>query len=390
MKYFEPRTARVLEDPLELPEAVFMLFETVIVFDHLHQVIKILSHLTVGQNGEPITKEAYARGRDHLNSIASLLTTAQPFHMPESSAMSTDKPCSMTSNCGKEGYEEMVRYLKNHIVSGDIIQAVPAQRIKRSVKAHPFQVYRQLRSLNPSPYMFYLNLSDFQVVGASPEMMCQVIDGRVVTHPIAGTRKRGKTLQEDAVMAQDLLADKKEKAEHIMLVDLGRNDVNRVCDSSSVTVDSLMHIEKYSHVMHIVSHVSGNLRPDKTPFDAFRSIFPAGTVSGAPKIRAIELIAECEKEKRGVYAGAVGYFSFSGDLDTAIAIRTTVFKDGFAYLQAGAGIVHDSDPTMEYEETMNKLRSNMVSIDRAESEFQQTQSLNSPSKSTTRKRRKQK
>ena len=224
-----------------------------------------------------------------------------------------------------------------------------------------------LRRINPSPYMFYLNLGDeFQIVGASPEMLVKVADNTVYTHPIAGTRKRGKTRQQDEELESELLNDIKEKSEHIMLVDLGRNDVNRVCDPHTVNVDSLMHIERYSHVMHIVSNVSGQLRKDKTPFDAFRSVFPAGTVSGAPKIKAMEILYSLEKEKRGIYAGAVGYFSYSGDLDTCIAIRTMLFKDGHVYLQAGGGIVNDSIPEEEYEETLNKLRSNVTAIEKAE------------------------
>jgi anthranilate synthase component 1 len=220
--------------------------------------------------------------------------------------------------------------------------------------------------------MFYVNVGDeFQIVGASPEMLVKVSKGTVYTHPIAGTRKRGKTPEEDDALAKDLLGDLKERSEHIMLVDLGRNDVNRVCDPLTVNVDSLMHIERYSHVMHIVSNVSGILRKDQTSFDAFRSIFPAGTVSGAPKIRAMEIIYSLEKEKRGVYAGAVGYFSFSGDLDTCIAIRTMLFKNGHVYLQAGGGIVYDSVPEDEYEETINKLRSNVTALEKAEQFYHQ-------------------
>lgn len=215
--------------------------------------------------------------------------------------------------------------------------------------------------------MFYVNTNNsFQIVGASPEMLVKVQDRVVYTHPIAGTRKRGKTPAEDDALAQELLGDLKERSEHIMLVDLGRNDVNRVCDPNTVNVDSLMHIERYSHVMHIVSNVSGKLRPEKTQYDAFRSIFPAGTVSGAPKVRAMEIVYSLEQDKRGIYAGAVGYFGFNGDLDTCIAIRTMLFKDGYVYLQAGGGIVYDSVPEDEYVETLNKLHSNVTALEKAE------------------------
>ncbi|CAG8506117.1 7615_t:CDS:2 [Diversispora eburnea] len=264
------------------------------------------------------------------------------------------------SNVGKAGYEGFVTTLKQHIKKGDIIQAVPSQRLSRETTLHPFNVYRYLRMVNPSPYLFYVDLKDHQIVGASPELLVKVEDEMVYTHPIAGTRKRGKTAEEDEKLADDLLSDPKERAEHIMLVDLGRNDVNRVCQPKTVKVDSLMKIEKYSHVMHIVSQVSGKLRPDKTRYDAFRSIFPAGTVSGAPKVRAMELIGELEKEKRGVYAGAVGHFDFSNSIDTCIAIRTMLFKDGIAYLQAG--FVEED----EYQESINKLKSNVTCIDQAE------------------------
>ena len=243
---------------------------------------------------------------------------------------------------------------------------MPSQRLARPTSVHPFNIYRQLRTVNPSPYMFYLDLDGFQIVGASPELLVRVEDGVVTNHPIAGTRPRGATPEEDEHLAEELLADEKERAEHIMLVDLGRNDVGRVCEPGTVNVDSLMHIERYSHVMHIVSQVSGKLRADRTRFDAFRSVFPAGTVSGAPKVRAMEIISELESERRGVYAGAVGYASFSGNLDTCIAIRTMVLKDGIAYLQAGGGIVYDSVPETEFQESVNKMRALERAIDQAE------------------------
>jgi anthranilate synthase component 1 len=266
-----------------------------------------------------------------------------------------------------------VRSLKRDIVDGEIIQAVPSQRISRALRPaaeggpSALDIYRQLRVVNPSPYMFYLELgAEFQIVGASPEMLVKVDAARrVYTHPIAGTRRRGATPEEDEALARELLADQKERAEHVMLVDLGRNDVGRVAAPGSVSVDSLMQVEKYSHVMHIVSNVSGRLAPGRSAFDAFRAVFPAGTVSGAPKVRAVELVAALERDRRGVYAGAVGYVGFTGEMDTAIAIRTLVVRGSAVHLQAGAGIVFDSDPASEYDETIVKLGATMRAVDAA-------------------------
>jgi anthranilate synthase component 1 len=282
---------------------------------------------------------------------------------PETVLRCSTKPAS---NHGREGYMGMVDRIKEYVVAGDVIQVVPSHRLERRTAVHPFNLYRQMRTVNPSPYMFYLDLDGFQVVGASPELLVKVVNGTVINHPIAGTRRRGKTPEEDEAIAAEMLADEKERAEHIMLVDLGRNDVGRVAVPGTVKVDSLMHVERFGHVMHIVSHVSGKLAEGKTRFDAFRSIFPAGTLSGAPKVRAMEIIGELEGERRGVYGGAVGYASFDGSLDTCIGIRTILVKDGVAYLQAGGGIVYDSDPAAEYEETVNKFGSPMRAIDLAE------------------------
>lgn len=275
---------------------------------------------------------------------------------------------NFTSNIGQEGYEKHVTTLKEHILKGDIIQAVPSQRIARPTSLHPFNIYRHLRTVNPSPYLFYIDLLDFQIIGASPELLVQSdTKGRIVTHPIAGTMPRGKTNEEDEENAEILRASLKDRAEHIMLVDLARNDVNRVCQPTTNKVDKLLTIQRFSHVMHLVSEVSGTLREDQTRFDAFRSIFPAGTVSGAPKVKAMELIAELEKEKRGVYAGAVGHWGYDGKtMDTCIALRTMVYKDGVAHLQAGGGIVFDSDEYDEYIETMNKMKANNNTIVEAE------------------------
>ncbi|KAJ3045322.1 hypothetical protein HK097_001226 [Rhizophlyctis rosea] len=375
VRYFEPRTARKLRDPLAVPDAVLMFCDTIVIFDHLHHIMKVVSHFRVDNtDGKPHEIEAeYARVIAEIAKTVQILSSE---HIP----MPVQPPILLNqepiSNTGQDGYEQFVHRLKHHINEGDIIQAVPSQRVCKRTTLHPFNAYRHLRSVNPSPYMFYVDVKDFQIVGASPEMLVKVENDIVYTHPIAGTRRRGKTPEEDDALAQDLLGDLKERSEHIMLVDLGRNDVNRICIPKTVKVDSLMHIERYSHVMHIVSNVSGKLRPGKTRFDAFRSIFPAGTVSGAPKVKAMELIYELEQEKRGIYAGAVGYFTYAGGLNTGIAIRTMLFKDGNVYLQAGAGIVYDSVPTSEFEETVTKLKSNVTAIEKAEMHYHLMQNTN--------------
>ncbi|KAI9097063.1 ADC synthase [Phlyctochytrium arcticum] len=373
VQYFEPRTARKLRDPIDIPDAVLMFCDTIVVFDHLHHIMKVVSHFRVDntEGDDAHIELEYARVTSEIQKVIELLNS-EHIPLPPQPFVELNQPSE--SNVGQEGYEGFVKTLKHHINEGDIIQAVPSQRLKKKTSLHPFNAYRQLRSVNPSPYMFYVDVKDFQIVGASPEMLVKVENDIVYTHPIAGTRKRGRTPAEDDALAADLLDDLKERSEHIMLVDLGRNDVNRICQPSTVKVDSLMHIERYSHVMHIVSNVSGKLRPGKTGFDAFRSIFPAGTVSGAPKVKALELIYELEGEKRGIYAGAVGYFAYSGCMDTAIAIRTMLFKDGHVYLQAGAGIVYDSVPISEWEETVNKLKSNVTAIENAEKYYHQLQS----------------
>ena len=368
VRFFEPSTLKCeLRDSLSIPDAAVMFVDSIVVFDHLFCTLKIISHVKLGP--EPSNADvsaAYALATQNIAVIhAKLMANSVP-EFTQQPVVADEPTVSMTD---KDGYEAFVAHLKHHIYQGDIIQAVPSRRIKKKTVLRPLNAYRHLRKVNPSPYMFYVDLGDFQIVGASPEMLVKVEKGIVHTHPIAGTRRRGKTDEEDEQLACELLNDPKERSEHIMLVDLGRNDVNRVCDPLTVKVNSLMHIERYAHVMHIVSNVTGTLRSDKTRFDAFRSIFPAGTVSGAPKIRAMQLIYELEKERRGVYAGAVGYFTYSGGLDTCIAIRTMVFKDGHVYLQAGGGIVHDSEPTAEFEETVHKLQSNVEALKKAEQYF---------------------
>jgi anthranilate synthase component 1 len=268
----------------------------------------------------------------------------------------------------RAAYEAAVVNIKEYVRAGDCFQVVPSRRLARPTSAHPFDIYRALRSINPSPYMFYLALGDFAIAGASPELLVRVEDGEVAIHPIAGTRRRDLDPAVDAALEAELRADPKERAEHVMLVDLGRNDVGRVSEPGSVRVPQFLDVERYSHVMHLVSHVTGRLRADLTPYDALRAGFPAGTLTGAPKVRAMQIVAELEGQRRGVYGGAVGYIGFDGNLDTCIAIRTLVLKDGIAYAQAGGGIVADSQPAAEYQETENKLGAVLRALDSAEAQ----------------------
>jgi len=362
VRHFEPRVVPPQADVLGIPESIFLFCDSMVVFDHIHHTIKVIAHCRLDGDID----SSYRQAAFQIDEIVERLNNPT-VKLPEQEVAAVLRTNGQAeSNVGREGYELMVERIRDYVIAGDVIQAVPSQRLSRPTAVHPFNIYRQLRTVNPSPYMFYLELGDFQIVGASPELLVRVEDGEVVNHPIAGTRPRGATAEEDDRLAEELLADEKERAEHIMLVDLGRNDVGRVSSPGTVRVTKLMEIERYSHVMHIVSNVSGRLAPGKTPFDAFRAVFPAGTVSGAPKVRAMEIIAELEPSKRGIYAGAVGYASFAGSLDTCIAIRTMLVKDGVAYLQAGGGIVYDSVPETEYMETVNKMRALMRAIDQAE------------------------
>ena len=348
-------------DALGLPESVFMLSATYLVFDHLRQRITVVSHavLEEGADEGAARREANARIDEIIRRL-----DAPPI-MPEPN-LESETDADIRFNMSRERYDGMVRKTREYIIAGDIIQAVVAQRMSRETSAHPFQIYRSLRAINPSPYMYYLDLDGFQIVGASPELLVQVVDGKVAVHPIAGTRRRGANEEEDQALEEELRTDEKERAEHIMLLDLGRNDVGRVSKPGTVEVTQVLDIERYSHVIHLVSHVTGELMDGFSNYDAMRACFPAGTVSGAPKIRAMEIIAELEPDKRGVYAGAVGYFDFSGNMDTAIAIRTTVVKDGVAHVQAGGGIVYDSNPEDEYAETLHKASAIFSAIDEAE------------------------
>ncbi len=360
VRHFE-RLPTPERDPLGIPESVWTFTDTLLVFDHLRHVIKVVSHMRMDGDVEAAYRQAVWRIEELVDRLSRPLTA-----IPENGPPVGLAAGRVVHNIPREDYLNAVEQAREYIVAGDIIQVVPSQRMARRTAAHPFNVYRALRHVNPSPYMYYLEMGDFQIVGASPELLVRVENGMVETHPIAGTRRRGKSETEDEALAEELRRDEKEIAEHIMLLDLGRNDLGRVCRPGTVRVTQQMEIERYSHVMHLVSHVTGELRPDRTPYDALRSCFPAGTVSGAPKIRAMEIISELEGERRGAYAGAVGYVGFEGNLDTCITIRTVVMKDGVAYAQAGGGIVYDSNPAAEWDETINKAGALMRAIDLAE------------------------
>lgn len=373
--HFEPVTkpATPLANPIPgLPEAFFMIAQTLIIFDHIYQTIKLVSHIHVPDDSPASQIPAlYEECVGRLEALRAQLAASE-VPLPKQGPIKLGN--ETTSNVGKAGYEAFVTKLKEHIVKGDIIQAVPSQRLSRPTSLHPFNIYRQLRRVNPSPYMFYLDCGDVQLIGASPETLCKVEGRKVYNHAIAGTARRGKTAAEDARLGEELRSSDKDRAEHIMLVDLARNDVNRVCKPETVNVDDLMKVEKFSHVIHLTSQISGVLRDDQSRFDAFRSIFPAGTVSGAPKVKAIQLVSGLEKQRRGVYAGAVGRFDFARDeLDTCIALRTMTYKDGVVYLQAGGGIVFDSVEEDEYYETINKLKANVTCINEAEKYYAELQ-----------------
>ena len=357
-RYFE-RLPCPVQDPQGLPESVLMLADTLLVFDHVTHKIKVVSHARLDADVDTAYQEATRKIDDLVNRLQ------QPMHSEAPKNAPPDKS-EVSSNFSQAEFEAIVSKAKEYIYAGDVIQTVLSQRLARRTTANPFVIYRALRSINPSPYMYYLHLGDFYIIGASPELLVRVEDGIVSNHPIAGTRPRGKDATEDLVLEEELKHDEKERAEHIMLVDLGRNDIGRISEPGTVEVTQLMDIERYSHVMHLVSHVQGKLRAGLSQFDALRSCFPAGTVSGAPKIRAMEIIAELEREKRGPYAGAVGYFDFSGNLDTAITIRTLIIKNNIAYIQAGAGIVADSIPEREYQESLAKAQALLAAIDQAE------------------------
>jgi anthranilate synthase component 1 len=349
-------------DSLGLPESLFMFVDTMLVFDHVTHKIKVLSHVHLDGDIEQAYQSAVDKIDNLIDRLSRTLEPSQNKKAPNSSKTSY----SLSSNFSKDEFEASVQKIKQYITSGEAIQVVLSQRLAQPTSATPFEIYRALRTLNPSPYMFFLNFTDFCIIGASPEILVRVEDDMVMTRPLAGTRQRGKDLAEDIILEQELRNDEKERAEHIMLVDLGRNDIGRVSEPGTVEVSDLMNVERYSHVMHLVTHVQGKLRHDLNTFDALQACFPAGTVSGAPKIRAMEIIAELEPGKRGPYAGAVGYFSFSDNMDMAIAIRTMIVSKGTAYVQAGCGIVYDSIPEREYQETLSKAQALLKAIDQAE------------------------
>jgi anthranilate synthase component 1 len=360
IRYYE-NLPNVPEDDLRLPESHFMFTDEVIVFDHLKQKIHIIVNMHVNGNIERAYTSTTERIKTIYREILSSRWKINENIKPDQGAVK--KELNFTSNITREKFCDNVVRAKQYIKDGDIFQVVLSQRLCVETDHEPLDIYRVLRVINPSPYMYYLKFKDYRLIGSSPEMLVRVEDGTAETCPIAGTRKRGATKEEDEALEKDLLADKKECAEHTMLVDLGRNDIGKVSKYGTVKVNNLMHVEKYSHVMHIVTNVIGELREDKTPFDALMSVLPAGTVSGAPKVRAMEIIDELENVKRGPYAGAIGYLSFNGNLDSCITIRTMVIKNNKAYIQAGAGIVADSVPEMEYEETINKAKALLKALE---------------------------
>ena len=357
VRYIERRLSHVHKpDPLGVPDIVLLLSEEIAIVDNLSGKLSLVVY------AKPDDREAYSHARGRLNELVKKLRA--PVAIPADSRGPSEPA---VSGFGESAYHAAVERAKRYIYDGDIMQVVPSQRMSKPFRATPIALYRALRGLNPSPYMYYFNFDGFHVVGASPEILVR-LEGDVVTvRPIAGTRRRGATSDEDAALAAELLADAKERAEHIMLVDLGRNDVGRVAQTGTVRLTERMVVERYSHVMHIVSNVEGRLKPGLNAIDVLRATFPAGTVSGAPKVRAMEIIDELEPVKRGVYAGAVGYLGFHGNMDVAIALRTGVIKDGMLHVQAGGGIVADSQPDAEWQETQNKAKALLRAAEMAES-----------------------
>ncbi|MDX1495991.1 MAG: anthranilate synthase component I [Salinisphaeraceae bacterium] len=369
IRYIEPRLAnnadwKVKPDPLGTPDILLMLSEELVVFDNLNGRLYAIVH------ADADCAEDQTRAEARLDAILADMQqplSSQPPLKTSDSVDGLSDEAAFISGFTQSGFEAAVESIREYILAGDVMQVVPSQRLTADFAGSPLALYRALRGLNPSPYMYCLNLGDHQVVGASPEILVREEEGEITLRPLAGTRPRGHTEAEDKALEEEMLADPKEIAEHLMLIDLGRNDVGRVCETGSVRVTDQMIVERYSHVMHIVSNVVGKLKPGTTPMDALRATFPAGTLSGAPKIRAMEIIDELEPVRRGVYSGAVGYMAWNGNMDTAIAIRTAVIKDGQIHVQAGAGVVADSVPEKEWEETMNKARAAMRAAAMAES-----------------------
>ena len=363
VRFFEPTVPGPPDEGLGLPDMVFVITDSLVIFDHRFRKLQVVANICT--EDFDTLDAAYEAGRDRIEAVINRLSKPQsvaPFSLMEE----PENPDTVKSNTTQEEYEGMVRKAKEYILAGDIFQVVPSQRLETEYTGRPIDLYRALRHVNPSPYMFCLQFGDeFSLVGSSPEVHVQTIDGNIKIRPIAGTRWRGKTPEEDQALADELLADPKERAEHVMLIDLARNDVGRVAEFDSVQVDEMMIIERYSHVMHIVSNVVGKLNSGQSAYDVMRATFPAGTVSGSPKVRAMQIIDEMEKSKRGAYSGAVGYFGFDGNHDSCIALRTVVLQGEKAYVQAGAGVVADSVPENEYNETVNKAKGMMRAIERA-------------------------
>ena len=358
----EPVVPKPTSNELNTPTMYFLIADQLLIFDRVAQTLTVLVNAVLEDAATP--EEAYENAVAEIERLVSLLEQPSEHH-PVS--LPAEAPAiAFDSNVPREKFVANVLKAKEYITAGDIIQVVGSQRFSTTVKASPLDVYRAARSVNPSPYMFLLELEGFSLVGASPEIHVRCEERRVEIRPIAGTRRRGGSVQEDKALEQELLADPKERAEHVMLVDLARNDLGRVCDFGTVQVKDLMIIERYSHVMHIVSQVEGRLANDKTPYDLMRATFPAGTLSGAPKIRAMQIISELEQTARGPYGGCVGYFSFTGNLDCCITIRTALLKEGKAFVQAGGGWVNDSSPEGEYQETVNKAQAMLKAVALAE------------------------
>ncbi len=360
VRYIEPRLAGSAPvDKLGTPDILLMVSDDVVVFDNLSGKLILITHV------DPSEEDAYNQAQLHLDELVARLRFAIP--QPTEAVVGAEvNEEDFISGFAQPEFEAAVNKIKEYVLAGDVMQTVISQRLSIPFKSRPIDLYRALRCLNPSPYMYALNLGDFHVVGSSPEILARVEDGDVTVRPIAGTRKRGKTPEQDLALEEELLSDPKEIAEHLMLIDLGRNDVGRVAEVGTVELTDKMVVERYSHVMHIVSNVTGKLKAGQSAIDVLRATHPAGTLSGAPKIRAMEIIDELEPVKRGVYGGAVGYLSWNGNMDTAIAIRTAVIKDQQLHIQAGAGIVADSIPTLEWKETMNKGRAVFRAVAMAE------------------------
>jgi anthranilate synthase component 1 len=363
---YEENLPNAPPDTLGLPDIYLMFFNTMVIFDNVTKTLKVVHAPDL--NGTTV-RAAYDKALSVIRDLCERLRAPGDLSLADDITPGGPVTLDYASNVSRERYMQNVETCKEYIRAGDIFQVVPSQRLKTTTDVDPFNIYRTLRAINPSPYMFYLKMDDVRLIGSSPEVMVRVEDGDVMLRPIAGTRPRGKTEEEDARLAEDLLADPKERAEHVMLVDLGRNDVGRVAEYDTVKVEDCMVIERYSHVMHIVSSVVGKLAGGRDAFDTLRACLPAGTLSGAPKVRAMQIIDEVETERRGPYGGAVGYVDFSGNMDTCIAIRTIVMKGRDAYVQSGGGIVADSVPETEYEETLNKARGLLKAIEVAEKSF---------------------